>query len=84
MIERIIKLLADNRIYGLMDTKEFSDAVYRLNLYKNRIKEKKELFPLEVKYIENIEIHIENVDPHIKKILVNGEIQEVYFITKGD
>ena len=84
MIERIIKLLADDRIHRLMGADKYSDAVYKLNLYKNRIKEKKKLFPLEVKYIENIEKDIENIDRHIKKGWVNGEPQQdIIYNTKG-
>ena len=73
MKNRIESLLKDNRLDVLIYTdSKFYGA--KVKLKNGNITEK---------YLDDMERHIKNIDPHIEIIQVDGENVPVTFITKG-
>ena len=81
MTETIEGLLKDNRLDWLMLTPEFSCARGRLKNMAHKLSEKETLDDRDIEYLNGIKNHIGNIRPHIEKILVNGEEQDVIFST---
>lgn len=83
MIKRINRLLLDDRTHKMMETAGYQSVVYILEKYKSRLANKGKLCRDEIKYVEKVEKDIQTIDPHIVKMIVNGEEHDVYLYTKG-
>jgi hypothetical protein len=79
MIERIDKLLEDNRLNILEEEREFRGVTQFLLWAKDLVSS---LSSRDKKYIEKIETHIQRINPHEEMGIVNGENSLIHYVTK--
>ena len=82
MKKRIQCLLKDARLEGLMVTREFADAPFRLTIMLKDLEAGKELSFEQNSYLQSLECHIRIIHPHLETLTVNGEDVPVLFITE--
>jgi len=71
MIDRIDKLIKDRRIDILTTQKEFIGIKEKLNSAKKVLVQ-----------LDEIEKHIDMIDPHIEIMMINGQEAYVQFVTR--
>lgn len=81
MKELIEGLLKDERLDGLMVTREFATARFRLLTMLKTLDSGKKLSKEQLAYLHGVEKHIKNIHPHIEILQVGGEDVPVAFIT---
>ena len=81
MRKRIESLLHDTRLDWLIVTPGFSNAKYSLTLMLQCLEEYNKLSVGQNEYLERIELHIRNIDPHTETLTINGDSEPVLFIT---
>jgi hypothetical protein len=78
--QRVAQLLRHPNLKYLIDTEEikYKMAMSRLVGMRKRLEDGEELNEEELVYLEEIEVHIKNVDPRIEKMFIAGEWVDVF------
>jgi len=79
----LIDMLQDFRTHDLMNLNNQGSVIYHLEKYLARINEGSKLSREEIKYIHLKDRERTVVDPHFKKMFIEGRDQNVYVHTKG-